>query len=277
MSNPPRPAKIYRSACRKFAACVAAVTLVALCLFAPSQPTARAQNAGTQSTLVVSQIYTRGGEPGAAFQNDYIELFNRGNASVDMNGWGLHIALKSSPIPTAATIKFVSSRGIPVEPGRYLLIKLAGGANGQPLPSPDFDISGLPGPFPLDLNSASGEVGLLTPDGSFQNCPTAPTAGVADYVGYGAAICFEGFDGPAPAPTLSSATLRDGGGCSDNNSSAIDFHLGAATPRNSSTPAVPCNFPPPPSFFNFAAPQFDTTEFQDHTTINVTRIGDTSV
>src|SRR5205085_9648284 len=99
---------------------------------------------------------------------------------------GLHLALKSSPIPTAATIKFVSSRGIPVEPGRYVLIRLAGGANGQPLPSPDFDLSGLPGPFPLDLNSASGEVGLLTPDGSFQNCPTAPTAGVADYVGYGA-------------------------------------------------------------------------------------------
>src|SRR2546423_1200883 len=276
MSNSPRPAKIYRSTCRKFAACVTALTLVALCLFAPAQPSARAQNAGTQSTLVISQIYTRGGEPGAVFQNDYIELFNRGNASVDMNNWSLHIALKSSPIPATVTIKFVSSRGIPVEPGRYLLIKLAGGANGQPLPFPDFDLSGVPGPFPLDLNSTSGEVGLLPPDGSFQNCPTAPTAGVADYVGYGAAICFEGADGPAPAPTLTSATLRDGGGCSDNNSSAIDFHLGAANPRNSSTPAAPCNFPPAPSFFNFAAPQFDATEFEDHTSITVTRTGDTS-
>ena len=66
MSNPPRPAKIYRSTCRKFAACVTAFTLVALCLFAPAQPSVRAQNAGTPSTLVISQIYTHGGEPGAS-------------------------------------------------------------------------------------------------------------------------------------------------------------------------------------------------------------------
>src|SRR5205814_3908124 len=89
MSNPPRPAKIYRSKCRKFAACVTAVTLFALCLFAPAQPSARAQTTVGSTGLVISQVYTRGGEPGAAFQNDYVEVFNRGTSSVDMNNWSL--------------------------------------------------------------------------------------------------------------------------------------------------------------------------------------------
>src|SRR5256714_12947525 len=176
MSNPPRPAKIYRSTCRKFAACVTAVTLFALCLFAPTQPSARAQTTVGSMGLVISQVYTRGGEPGAAFQNDYAEVFNRGTSSVDMNNWSLHLSTGSGPIPASITIKFVSSRGIVVKPGRYLLFKLGhGGTNRQPLPFPYFDMSGLPVPVPLNLNADSGAVALLMPDSSFQGCPNLHT------------------------------------------------------------------------------------------------------
>src|SRR5947209_6127476 len=278
MSTSPTPANIYRSTCRKFAACVTAVTLFALCLFAPTQPSARAQTTAGSTGLVISQVYTRGGEPGAAFQNDYVEIFNRGSASVDMNNWSLHLSTSSGPIPASITIKFVSSRGIPVEPGRYLLFKLgSGGADGQPLPFPDFDLSGLPGPVPLNLNADAGTVALLMPDSSFQGCPNVQTTGVADVVGYGAgATRFAGFDGPAPTPTLASAALRNGGGCSDNNSNAIDFRLGAANPRNGSSPAAPCNFTTPSSAFDFAAPQFDVAESDGVAHIAVTRIGDVS-
>src|SRR2546423_6619066 len=258
MSNPPRPAKIYRSKCRKFAACVTAVTLFALCLFAPAQPSARAQTTAGSTGLVISQVYTRGGEPGAAFQNDYVEVFNRGSASVDMNNWSLHLSTGSGPIPTSITIKFVSSRGIVVESGRYLLFKLgSGGTDGQPLPFPDFDLSGLPGPVPLNLNADSGVVALLMPDSSFQGCPNVQTTGVADFVGYGAgSTCFEGFDGPAPAPTLASAALRNGGGCSDNNSNANDFRLRAANPRHRSPPPPPAQLPPPPGLLCLPPPPF---------------------
>src|SRR2546423_4794576 len=278
MSNPPRPAKIYRSTCRKFAACVTAVTLFALCLFAPTQPSARAQTTVGSMGLVISQVYTRGGEPGAAFQNDYAEVFNRGTSSVDMNNWSLHLSTGSGPIPPSITINFVSSRGIPVEPGRYLLFKLgSGGTDGQPLPFPDFDLSGLPGPVPLNLNADSGVVALLMPASPSQAGPTVKPTGVAAFVGSGAgATCFEGFDGPAPAPTLASAALRNGDGCSDNNSNAVDFRLGAANPRNGSSPAAPCNFTAPPGFFDFAAPQFDVAEGDGVAHIAVTRLGDVS-
>ena len=45
----------------------------------------------------ISQIYTRGGEAGATFQNDFVELFNRGNTDVDISGWSLNISTRKTP------------------------------------------------------------------------------------------------------------------------------------------------------------------------------------
>jgi hypothetical protein len=275
MSCPPHDAKSFCVTRRKVATYLTTFVTFALVLFIQSPRAARAQTTSGSTGLVISQVYTRGGEAGAAFQNDYIEIFNRGSVPVDMNSWGLHIAISGGPIPTTWLIRFASSRGIMVEPGRYVLIKLAGGPNGQPLPSADFDFDFSFLPIPLNLSSTSGTIALLLPDASFQGCPTLQTPGVVDYIGYGAgSTCFEGVDGPAPAPTLLSATLRGGGGCTDNNSSALDFALGAANPRNSSTAAAPCNINVPLSFINFAAPQFHTTEDAGHQEILVTRTGD---
>ncbi len=39
--------------------------------------------------VVISQVYGAGGNSGASFQNDFIELFNRGNATVDLTGWAV--------------------------------------------------------------------------------------------------------------------------------------------------------------------------------------------
>ena len=36
--------------------------------------------------VVISQIYTGGGTPGAAFQNNFIELFNRSSSPHDLGG-----------------------------------------------------------------------------------------------------------------------------------------------------------------------------------------------
>jgi hypothetical protein len=276
MFNYPSRAKFRRSTCRKTAARVAAFVSLALCLFASFQLSARAQTTTGSTGLVISQVYTRGGEAGASYQNDFIEIFNRGAAPVDMNSYGMHITLASN---TTLFIRIVSSRGILIQPGRYLLISFKGdGAGGQPLPSPDFDLSGLPGPVPLNLNPTSGTIALLAPDASFAGCPGAQTTGVVDYVGYGAAsTCYEGPSGPAPAPAIPTDALqRELGGCADNNVNALDFHLGPVLPRNSSTTAGVCTSSSLPSFFNFGVPQFDVTEGDGHARIMVTRTGDTS-
>ena len=56
-----------------------ALTCVAACV----SPSARA---GSPSGLVVSQVYASGGNSGAAYQNDFVELLNTGSAPVDLTG-----------------------------------------------------------------------------------------------------------------------------------------------------------------------------------------------
>jgi hypothetical protein len=261
-----------------FAARVTAVTAFALLLFAHTQA-ARAQTLSGSPNLVISQLYTRGGEANASYQNDFIEIFNRGTEPVDMNNYTLHMSTTSGPIPAGISVKLVSSRGIVIPAGRYLLFKLKGdGLGGQPLPTPDFDLSILPGPVPINLNSANGLVVLVAPDGSFQGCPSLQSTGVVDYVGYGStSVCYEGPAGPAPAPSVATDSLmRFGGGCTDNNLNASDFQLSPVLPRNSGWAAGVCSVSTAFSHFDFAAPQFDTDEGAGHAEIVVTRTGDIS-
>jgi len=138
MSNSPRAAKFHRSNRPRKAARVTAVTVLLLCLLAlaPAPPPAGAQTLNG-ADIVISQIYTRGGEPGAVYQNDYVELFNRGSQPVNIGNWALHIA-QPGPIPTSIYVRFPTTSRV-INPGRYLLIKLAGGANGAPLPLVDAD------------------------------------------------------------------------------------------------------------------------------------------
>ena len=62
------------------AVCFASVAL-RLLLF-PS----RARGAASPD-IVISQVYGGGGNSGASFTNDFIELFNRGAAAVNITGW----------------------------------------------------------------------------------------------------------------------------------------------------------------------------------------------
>jgi hypothetical protein len=56
---------------------------------ATGQATAQAV---ADANIRISQIYARGGEAGATFQTDYVELFNRGQTDVDVSGWSLNIS-----------------------------------------------------------------------------------------------------------------------------------------------------------------------------------------
>src|SRR5439155_22987619 len=46
----------------------------------------------SNSVIVVSQLYGGGGSSGATYQNDYVELYNRGMTTVDIAGWSLQYA-----------------------------------------------------------------------------------------------------------------------------------------------------------------------------------------
>src|SRR5262249_56550088 len=66
------------------------LSLLALPLAATS---ARGSGSGS---LVVGELYAAGGNSGAAYANDYVELFNRGASPVAVDGWTLQYASAAS-------------------------------------------------------------------------------------------------------------------------------------------------------------------------------------
>ncbi len=203
---------------------------------------------GATSNVVVSQLYAGGGNSGAAFTNDFVELFNGGGGPVDLSGWTIQYATAAG-----ATWQTTALSGS-IQPGRYFLVQLGStAAVGSALPAPD--ATGT-----TNLAASGGKIALVQ-DGSALAC--GASAGscsanplVQDLVGYGTASDYEGA-GPAPGLSSTTAALRAGAGCVDTNSNADDFAEAAPAPRNSTSAAAPCSTPPPPAASGSAAAGVD--------------------
>lgn len=179
----------------------------------------------TLSQIVISQIFGGGGNSGAPFRNDFIEIFNRGSVAVNLAGWSVQYASA-----TASTWSVTLLTSVVLLPGQYYLIQQSsGGANGSPLPAPD--ASGT-----IAMAAGSGKVVLVTNSAALNGaCPNAPN--IVDLVGYGTtANCFRG-SAPAPAASNTNALLRAASGCQDLRNNVTDFGTDPPNPRN--TNALP--------------------------------------
>ncbi len=185
--------------------------------------------------IVVSQIYGGGGNSGAPFTNDYIELFNRGTAPVTVTGWSVQYASATGTGNFSANITNLSGS---IAPGKYYLVQEGGGAAGVALPTAD--ATGA-----IAMSSTSGKVVLvnsttgLTCNGGSTACSAAQLASIVDLVGFGTANFFEG-TAAAPAPSNTTADSRAGGGCTDTDQNSTDFATGAPAPRNSASAQKSC-------------------------------------
>ena len=179
--------------------------------------------------VVISQVYGGGGNAGALFRHDFVELFNRGTNVVHLDGWSVQYSSSGGTSWNDAALSG------DLAPGRHYLVQLAsGGANGE-LP-PAADAVGT-----LSLSASGGKVALVQSLANLAGaCPGTNT--IADLVGYGTSaptLCFEG-SGPAPAPSSTLAVIRAVNGCADTDDNAADFFVSAPAPRNSSAPAASC-------------------------------------
>jgi hypothetical protein len=184
---------------------------------------------------VVSQVYAGGGNAGAAFTNDFVELFNRGSSAVDLSGWTIQYASA-----TATSWQATPLAGS-LAPGRHYLVQLAStAAVGAALPAPD--ATGT-----TNLAASGGKVALVHGTTALACGASAGScaASVVDLVGYGSASDFEGA-AAAPALDATTAALRAGAGCTDTDSSTADFAAGTPVPRNTQTAAVSCSGTTPP-------------------------------
>ena len=203
---------------RRWAAAAAASVAVGA-LLVPSQGAAYA----VSSDIVISQVYGGGGNSGAPYANDFIELYNRGTSTVSVSGWTVQYASASG-----STWSKTALSGS-IAPGRYYLVQEAAGAgSAASLPTPD--ATGA-----IAMSATSAKVALVTSTTAL-TCATGceSQAGVRDFVGYGGSA---GSYESAPTGTLSNTTaaVRTGGGATDTDNNSADFTVTAPIPRNSSS------------------------------------------
>ena len=206
--------------------------------------------------VVISQVYGGGGNAGATYKNDFIELHNRTASTVSVGGWTVQYA------SAAGTSWQATPLTGSIAPGGYYLVQESAGAGGtDALPTPDATGS-------INMSGTAGKVALVASSAT-ATCPTA--SGPADFVGFGTtASCFEGA-GPTPAPSNTTAALRNDAGCTDTDNNAADFTTGAPTPRNSASPAHSCGSTPPGNApVAISCPASVTTAQGTATSFNVT-------
>jgi len=199
---------------RRLTVLLASGTLAATGAVALSSPAA-----AVSTDVVISQVYGGGGNSGATYTNDFIELQNRSTTPVDLTGWSVQYASAAGD-----TWQLTALSGT-ISPGRYYLVREAAGAGGStPLPTPEATGS-------IAMSATAGKVALVRTAAAL-SCSTgcAAVAGVHDLVGYGATASSSE---TAPTAGLSNTTaaLRNAGADTDNN--AADFTVGDPTPRNS--------------------------------------------
>ncbi|HEX2996441.1 MAG TPA: lamin tail domain-containing protein, partial [Anaerolineales bacterium] len=195
--------------------------------------------------IVISQVYGGGGNSGAPYTHDFIELFNRGTSTVSLNGWSVQYASATGTGNFgASSTQLTELPNTSLAPGQYLLIQEASGAVGSPLPTPDATDA-----TPINLSGTNGKVALVSTtaslgcNGGSNPCSASQLAMIVDLVGYGNANFFEG-SGAAPVLSNSTSAFRAGNGCVDTDNNASDFSAGTPAARNTASPLNPCSTVP---------------------------------
>ena len=191
-------------------------------------PPASGNPAGTG--LVISEVYGGGGNSGATYTHDFVELYNPTDAAIRVDG--MSIQYRSSGATTATSQVTVLSGSVPAG-GHYLVQEAKGAGDTTPLPTPD--ASGA-----ISMGAGAGVVFLST-----QTAPLTPDIGdvsddgearIVDLVGFGPANTFENASTPdakgTPAPSNTVAVTRNASRVDTNDNSA-DFTTAAPAPQNS--------------------------------------------
>ncbi|WOF24661.1 ExeM/NucH family extracellular endonuclease [Microbacterium betulae] len=215
------------------AVAAAAVAGIAAALLAPvAAQAAVAPGAG----VLINEVYGGGGNNGAAFSRDFVEIVNTTSDDASLDGWSVQYA---SATGSAWQVTPLGDIALPA--GETLVVGQAYGAD-TTLPDVGADVSGS-----IALSATQGKVALVSSATALSGASgMASAATVVDYVGWGAA---SDFAGTAAAPTTSNAVsvARDADGTNTADNGA-DFTTGAPTPEplgGSTPPPTPEPTPTP--------------------------------
>lgn len=224
-------------------------------------------NVVLSQTVVISEIYGGGGNSGAIYKNDFIELYNPTSATIDLTGWSVQYI---SAAGTGTWQKTILSGTI--APRNYYLIQEAAGTGGT---------TNLPTPNTIGtivMAAGAGKVALVSNSTALSGASPA-SAGIIDLVGFGTANFYEG-TGAAPPPSntnsierkanasSTTASMQVGGADQfsgngyDTNDNSADFVTRAPEPQNNASIAEPDVIPPTftatfPQSSNISSVSFD--------------------
>lgn len=179
--------------------------------------------------IIISEIYGGGGNSGATFNADFIELYNQGGTPVNLTGYTLYY--KPATGATFSVANSVALTGTIPAMGYFLVQASTPGTNGAALPTPDQSVN-------IGLAAPNGNVLLTNP--MFAStapfaCPAPGAVGVSDRVGYGTGDCPEVTAAPAGSNSTSVSRATPP---VDTNNNSVDFTAGTPTPQASGTTAA---------------------------------------
>ncbi len=189
-------------------------------------------NAATASHLVISEVYGGGGNSGAIYKNDFIEIYNPTDNTINLSNWSVQYA------SSTGSFNNITKLSGSIGPHKFYLVKESGGTGGT-ISLPTADATGT-----INLSATSGKVALASTTTSVSG--TNDTA-VIDFVGYGSANDYE----TTPVSALSniqSGERRDNNGGTvesqgngwDTDNNYADFVItDNVNPQNSVNPAEP--------------------------------------
>lgn len=139
---------------------------------------------GANAQIVINKIYAGGGNKGATYSNDYVELINSGDQEVTLAGAYLQYAGAKAAFKDVVPLQSIS-----LKPKQTYVIKLGKSTSGE---GANFDANEE---FPSINLAGHGKLALTNKK---EQISSSTEEGVLDFVGWGAADAYEG-SGAAPS------------------------------------------------------------------------------
>jgi len=179
--------------------------------------------------IIISEIYGGGGNSGATYKNDFIELYNPTTSDIVIDGWSVQYNTSASSGNFLITKLDTKLENNIIKAGEYYLIQEASGSSGVDLPTTDAKGN-------IAMSATAGKVALVD---NAEKISTMNDENVVDFVGYGgAANEFEGLKS-APSPNNTQSIARKSSVCLDSNNNGTDFTAQDPTPGGENEKIIP--------------------------------------
>ncbi|MBO3103053.1 ExeM/NucH family extracellular endonuclease [Cellulomonas fengjieae] len=183
---------------------------------------------GTTPRVLISEVYGGGGNSGATYTNDYVELVNASAAPVDVTGWSVQYASATGAFGASLTTPLT---GVIAPGAAYVVVQAAGTGGTTPVTG---NVTGT-----VAMSGTAGKVALVTSTTPLSCAGSACAAAdsVVDLVGYGSnASAFAG-SGPALGASNTQSVSRDVA-LTNTANNAADFAAAAPSPGVAGTGPV---------------------------------------